>query len=84
MFIENKTIEPVLGAVVKAAHMALHREDTKLYNTDKEKTLYAPQDTYYKTQAINCVDSGICIDLFLFPNTYIDVATIGKLYKYVF
>ncbi|CAG8719921.1 5381_t:CDS:2, partial [Racocetra fulgida] len=105
MFAENKIIEPVLGAVVKAVHMALnetggkllifqtalptlgpgsirHREDSKLYNTDKEKTLFGPQDNYYKTLAVNCVDSGICIDLFLFPNTYIDVATIGETYFY--
>ena len=55
-----------------------HREDPKLYNTDKERSLFGPQDSYYKNLAINCVDSGICIDLFLFPNTYIDIATIGK------
>ncbi|KAF0507910.1 ER to Golgi transport-related protein [Gigaspora margarita] len=102
MFAENKIIEPVLGAVIKAVHMALnetggkllifqtalptfgpgsirHREDSKLYNTDKERSLFGPQDNYYKTLAVNCVDSGICIDLFLFPNTYIDVATIGLL-----
>ncbi|CAG8723248.1 20660_t:CDS:10, partial [Dentiscutata erythropus] len=102
MFAENKIIEPVLGAVIKAVHMALdgtggkllifqtalptfgpgairHREDSKLYNTDKERTLFGPQDNYYKTLAVNCVDSGICIDLFLFPNTYVDVATIGLL-----
>ncbi|CAG8538284.1 12091_t:CDS:10 [Funneliformis mosseae] len=102
MFAENKVIEPVLGAVVEAAHMALnsnggkliifqtslptfgpgsikHREDPKLYNTDKERSLFGPQDSYYKNLAINCVDSGICIDLFLFPNTYTDIATIGLL-----
>ena len=48
-----------------------------MYNTEKEKILFGPQDHFYKTLAVNCVDAGICIDLFLFPNNYIDVATIG-------
>ncbi|CAG8657181.1 5507_t:CDS:10 [Rhizophagus irregularis] len=56
-----------------------HREDSKLYNTDKERSLFCPQDSYYKNLAINCVDAGICVDLFLFPNTYLDIATIGLL-----
>ncbi|CAG8583784.1 1871_t:CDS:10 [Diversispora eburnea] len=102
MFVDNKAIDPVLGAVVQATHMALNetggklllfqtalptfgpgsikqREDPKIYNTDKERSLFSPQDNYYKTLATNCVDSGICIDLFLFPNTYVDIATIGLL-----
>ncbi|CAG8568852.1 15714_t:CDS:10 [Acaulospora morrowiae] len=102
MFVDNKVTEPVVGAVVKASHMALsetggkliifqttlptygpgsikHREDSKIYNSDKERTLFGPQDNYYKTLATECVDSGISVDMFLFPNSYIDVATIGLL-----
>ncbi|CAG8555774.1 1225_t:CDS:10 [Paraglomus occultum] len=56
-----------------------YRDDPKLYNTEKEKTLFGPQDLFYKNLAIDCVDAGICIDLFLFPNSYVDVATIGLL-----
>ena len=48
-----------------------------MYNTEKEKTLFGPQDLFYKNLAVNCVDAGICIDLFLFPSNYVDVATIG-------
>ncbi|KAG0317714.1 COPII coat Sec23p-Sfb3p heterodimer component [Dissophora globulifera] len=102
LFAENKTTEPVIGAVVQAVRMALesrggkliifqtalptfgpgalrHRDDSKLYGTDKEKTLYAPQDDFYKTLAESCVDAGLSIDLFLFPNAYVDVATLGCL-----
>ncbi|KAI7817471.1 Sec23/Sec24 trunk domain-containing protein [Gamsiella multidivaricata] len=102
LFAENKTTEPVIGAVVQAVRMALenrggkliifqtalptfgpgalrHRDDSKLYNTDKEKTLYAPQDDFYKKLAECCVDAGLSIDLFLFPNAYVDVATLGCL-----
>ncbi|KAF9578123.1 COPII coat Sec23p-Sfb3p heterodimer component, partial [Lunasporangiospora selenospora] len=56
-----------------------HRDDSKLYGTDKERTLYAPQDDFYKKLAESCVDAGLCIDLFLFPTAYMDVATIGCL-----
>ncbi|KAF9300853.1 COPII coat Sec23p-Sfb3p heterodimer component [Mortierella antarctica] len=102
LFAENKTTEPVIGAVVQAVRMALenrggklimfqtslptygpgalkHRDDSKLYGTDKERTLYAPQDDFYRKLAEQCVDAGLCIDLFLFPNAYIDVATLGCL-----
>ncbi|KAF9921778.1 COPII coat Sec23p-Sfb3p heterodimer component [Linnemannia zychae] len=56
-----------------------HRDDMKLYGTEKEKTLYAPQDDFYKKLAESCVDAGLSIDLFLFPNAYVDVATLGCL-----
>ncbi|KAI1311905.1 COPII coat Sec23p-Sfb3p heterodimer component [Mortierella claussenii] len=102
LFAENKTTEPVIGAVVQAVRMALenrggklilfqtalptfgpgalrHRDDSKIYGTDKEKTLYAPQDDFYKKLAESCVDAGMSIDLFLFPNAYVDVATLGCL-----
>ncbi|KAF9280905.1 COPII coat Sec23p-Sfb3p heterodimer component [Linnemannia elongata] len=56
-----------------------HRDELKLYGTEKEKTLYAPQDDFYKKLAETCVDAGLSIDLFLFPNAYVDVATLGCL-----
>ncbi|KAF9927569.1 COPII coat Sec23p-Sfb3p heterodimer component, partial [Linnemannia zychae] len=55
------------------------REDSKLYGTDKERTLFAPQDDFYKNLAESCVDAGLSVDLFLFPNAYIDVASLGCL-----
>ncbi|KAF9960175.1 COPII coat Sec23p-Sfb3p heterodimer component [Mortierella alpina] len=56
-----------------------HRDDSKIYGTEKEKTLYAPQDDFYRKLAESCVDAGLSIDLFLFPNAYVDVATLGCL-----
>ena len=55
-----------------------HREDSKLYGTDKEKTLFVPQDTFYRTTAEECVDAGVGVNLFLFPSQYIDVASLGE------
>ncbi|KAI8324754.1 hypothetical protein GQ54DRAFT_295924 [Martensiomyces pterosporus] len=102
MFARNRTAEPVLGAVIQAAHEALsgrggklfilqtalptlgpgslrQRDDAKLHNTDKEKTLYEPQDSYYHDWAVKLVEQGISCNLYLFPSTYIDTATIGQL-----
>ncbi|XP_054846422.1 protein transport protein Sec24D isoform X2 [Eublepharis macularius] len=53
------------------------RDDRKLVNTDKEKTLFQPQTNIYETLAKDCVANGCCVDLFLFPSQYVDVASIG-------
>lgn len=53
------------------------REDTKLYNTDKEKTLFLPADPWYRQVAEECSLAGIGINTFLFPSQYIDVASIS-------
>ncbi|KAH0615945.1 hypothetical protein JD844_026615 [Phrynosoma platyrhinos] len=67
-----------------------NRDDRKLVNTEKEKTLFQPQTNIYETLARDCVANGCCVDLFLFPNQYVDVASMGlvtmhtggTLYKY--
>ena len=54
------------------------REDAKILGTDKERSLYEPQEFFWRKIAQDCSQAGICIDSFLFPTSYIDVATIGK------
>jgi protein transport protein SEC24 len=56
------------------------REDTKLYNTEKESTLFNPADPWYRQVAEECSLAGIGINMFLFPSQYIDVATISQLF----
>jgi protein transport protein SEC24 len=58
-----------------------NRDDPKLYGTEREKSLFAPQDSFYTQLASECVQSGVSMDVWLFPpaNTYIDVATVGVL-----
>ncbi|CAD6890891.1 unnamed protein product [Tilletia laevis] len=56
-----------------------HREDSKLYGTDKEKTLFIAQDPFYRSAAEECAEAGIGVNVFLFPSQYIDVATISQL-----
>ncbi|XP_061441251.1 protein transport protein Sec24D isoform X2 [Rhineura floridana] len=66
------------------------RDDRKLVNTEKEKMLFQPQTNIYETLARDCVANGCCVDLFIFPNQYVDVASMGHvtmhtggtLYKY--
>uniref|UniRef100_A0A3Q3WET3 Uncharacterized protein n=1 Tax=Mola mola TaxID=94237 RepID=A0A3Q3WET3_MOLML len=67
-----------------------NRDDKKLVNTDKEKTLFQPQKGVYEQLSKDCVAQGCCVDLFLFPSQYTDVATMadvpshtgGSVYKY--
>lgn len=66
------------------------REDRKLLGTEKEKQMLVPQCDFYTKLGEGCVKSGVCVDLFLFPNSYMDIATIaqlsavtgGSVYKY--
>jgi protein transport protein SEC24 len=55
------------------------RFDPKLMGTEKEKTLYEPQDYFWRKIAQDYVVSGISCDLYAFPNTYVDLATLGTL-----
>jgi len=52
--------------------------DRKLLGTDKEKAVLTPQTTYYNNLGQDCVGAGVSVDLYLFNNSYIDVATIGQ------
>ena len=54
-----------------------NREDQKLHGTDKERTLFTPQDPFYRQVAEECADAGIGINLFVLPIQYIDIASIG-------
>uniref|UniRef100_A0A8C9XTX1 SEC24 homolog C, COPII coat complex component n=1 Tax=Sander lucioperca TaxID=283035 RepID=A0A8C9XTX1_SANLU len=78
--------------IAEAPGKLKNREDKKLVGTDKEKSLFQPQVGFYNTLAKECVAQGCCVDLFLFPNQYVDVATLGvvpvstggSIYKYTY
>lgn len=67
-----------------------NRDDRKLLGTDKEKTILSPQTSFYNKLGTDCVAAGCSVELFLFPNQYIDVATMsdvcrvtaGNIFKY--
>uniref|UniRef100_A0A7N6FA84 SEC24 homolog D, COPII coat complex component n=1 Tax=Anabas testudineus TaxID=64144 RepID=A0A7N6FA84_ANATE len=54
-----------------------NRDDKKLVNTEKEKTLFQPQKGVYEQLSKDCVAQGCCVDLFLFPSQYVDLATMA-------
>jgi len=56
-----------------------NREDKKLLNTEKEATLLVPADPLFEKVARECVDAGVAVDMFLFPHSYVDLASIGKI-----
>nr|XP_046212787.1 LOW QUALITY PROTEIN: protein transport protein Sec24C-like [Oncorhynchus gorbuscha] len=78
--------------IAEAPGKLKNREDKKLVGTDKEKSLFQPQSGFYSNLAKECVAQGCCVDLFLFPNQYVDVATLGvvpvstggSVYKYTY
>ncbi|NWH60478.1 SC24C protein, partial [Geococcyx californianus] len=78
--------------IAEAPGKLKNRDDKKLINTDKEKTLFQAQTSFYNNLAKDCVAQGCCVDLFLFPNQYLDVATLGvvtyqtggSIYKYAY
>ncbi|XP_062435934.1 protein transport protein Sec24C isoform X1 [Rhea pennata] len=78
--------------IAEAPGKLKNRDDKKLINTDKEKTLFQSQTSFYNNLAKDCVAQGCCVDLFLFPNQYLDVATLGvvtyqtggSIYKYAY
>ncbi|KAK5598778.1 Protein transport protein Sec24D [Crenichthys baileyi] len=67
-----------------------NRDDKKVVSTDKEKTLFQPQKGVYEQLSKDCVAQGCCVDLFLFPSQYLDLATMadvpshtgGSVHKY--
>ncbi|XP_013388768.1 protein transport protein Sec24C isoform X1 [Lingula anatina] len=64
--------------IAEAPGKLRNRDDRKLLGTDKEKTILAPHDNFYTKLGVDCVSAGCGVDLFLFPNSYIDVASIGE------
>lgn len=64
--------------IAEAPGKLKNRDDRKLLGTEKEKTILVPQCTAYNTLGQDCVQVGCSVDLFLFNNSYIDIATIGQ------
>lgn len=69
-----------------------NRDDRNVLGTDKEKTVLTPQTNVYNNLGQECVQAGCAVDLFVFNNSYVDLATIGQIcrltggeiYKYTY
>lgn len=68
------------------------REDRKVLGTEKEKTVLSPQGTFYNNLGQDLVAAGCSVDLYIFNDGYVDLATIGQVarltggqcYKYTY
>ncbi|XP_055954647.1 protein transport protein Sec24C [Patella vulgata] len=65
--------------IAEAPGKLKNRDDRKLLGTDKEKTLLSPQNNFYTKLGEECVAAGCCVEMFLFPNSYVDIATLGEI-----
>lgn len=78
--------------IAEAPGKLKNRDDRKVLGTDKEKTVLVPQNNVYNNLAQECVGAGCSVDLFVFNNSYVDIATIGQIcrltggeiYKYTY
>uniref|UniRef100_A0A914Z9F9 Protein transport protein Sec24C n=1 Tax=Panagrolaimus superbus TaxID=310955 RepID=A0A914Z9F9_9BILA len=67
-----------------------NREDRKVLGSDKEKVQLLPGTEFYTKLGEECIKIGCAVDIFLFPNSYLDIASIapvsnisgGSIYKY--
>merc|ERR1719312_66398 len=64
--------------VAPAPGQLKNRDDRKCLGTDKEKHVLAPHTKFYNDLGQECVSVGCSVDLFLFNNAYIDVATLNQ------
>jgi protein transport protein SEC24 len=56
-----------------------NRDESSVYNTDKEKFLYVPASPFYEKLATTSSERAVSFDLFVCSNSYVDIATIGLL-----
>lgn len=65
--------------VAEAPGKLRNREDRKVLGSDKEKSILMPQNSIYDELAQKAVQAACSIDLYIFNNSYVDLATIGQL-----
>ncbi|XP_076277472.1 COPII coat complex component secretory 24CD isoform X2 [Lasioglossum baleicum] len=78
--------------IAEAPGKLKNRDDRKVLGTEKEKTVLAPQNNVYNNLGQDCEGAGCSVDLFVFNNSYVDIATIGQVarltggevYKYTY
>jgi protein transport protein SEC24 len=78
--------------IAEAPGKLKNRDDRKLLATEKEKTVLTPQNNSYNNLGQECALNGCSVDLFVFNNSYVDLATIGQvprltggeIYKYTY
>ena len=52
--------------------------ETALYDTDKEASLYVPRNSLWREIGEQCSEQGVGVSMFLGMSKPIDIASIGK------
>lgn len=52
-------------------------DDPRVYGTDKEPSLRNPEDLFYKQMAADFSKFQICVNLYAFGDSYLDLASLG-------
>merc|ERR1719326_2201729 len=58
------------------------RDNPRIYGTDREVELLRPASEAYKELATELTRAQICVELFVAPQQYVDLATLSTLAKY--
>ncbi|KAG6426907.1 hypothetical protein SASPL_111146 [Salvia splendens] len=69
---------PSLGV----GRLRLRGDDIRVYGTDKEHLLRAPEDPFYKQMAADFTKFQISVNIYAFSDKYTDIASLGTLAKY--
>ncbi|KAL7667369.1 hypothetical protein ACOME3_010814, partial [Neoechinorhynchus agilis] len=69
LFVMNASVTPECSS---------KRNDQRALGTDKEKNIISPGNKVYSDLGANCIEVGCSVELFLFPNQFIDVSTLGE------
>jgi protein transport protein SEC24 len=59
-----------------------NRDNPRLYGTDKEHTLLQAATKHYRTKAESMTQYHLMCDVLAFPDTFMDIATLGELAQY--
>jgi len=57
------------------------RDEVRLYGTDKEKTLYAPQDSFWRRLGMACVQRLISLDVFCYASKAAELPSVTMITK---
>ncbi|KAJ3559261.1 hypothetical protein NM688_g447 [Phlebia brevispora] len=67
------SVLPIMGT----GALTVHEDESALYDTDKESTLYAPRNEAWKEIGEQCAEQGVGVSMFLGMSRPIDIGTIG-------